>query len=202
MAEQKTKKAIFLDNKSNIQYSIIYEVPGVALIIDTFDLNDNKTGYMKLYFNPNNRIYLDVIYCYDAFRNNGIATKMSELADYLLKEQTNAIIRGVLQPSNLSTDRENNLPFIQEELDLKTRNFYTSNGYSIISYEDYLTNPNKYPGIDVVNDFQLGEAIFQNIVVKMVEPKEKYSFQEINGILIHDNALGLKIDENIGKKIR
>jgi len=201
MAEPTTKKAIFLDNKGNIQYSIIYEVPKVALFIDTFDLNDNKTAYMKLYFNPNNRIYIDVIYCYDAVRNNGIATKMSELADYLLKEQTNAIIRGVLQPSNLSTDRKNNLPFIQEELDLMAKNFYTRNGYSIISYDDYLTNTNKYPGIDVDNDFQLGEAIAQNIVVKKVEPKEKYAFQEIDGILIHDNALGLKIDENIGKKI-
>jgi len=201
MAEPTTKKAIFLDNKGNIQYSIIYEVPKVALLIDTFDLNDNKTGYMKLYFNPNNRIYLDVIYCYDAVRNNGIATKMSELADYLLKEQTNAIIRGVLYPSNLSTDRENNLPFIQEELDLMAKNFYTSNGYSIISYEDYLTNPNKYLSIDIDNDFQLGEAIAQNIVVKKIEPKERYLFQEINGILVHDNALGLKIDENIGKKI-
>jgi len=84
MINFKDKKAIFYDNKGRLQIAIIYCVPGQVISIKTFNENQKETGYMNLYFHHHNRIFLDTIYCYDEFRSNGIAKKISELADYLL----------------------------------------------------------------------------------------------------------------------
>lgn len=179
------KKAYFLDNKGIEQYAIIRIKPNIFIGIDTFDKNNNRTGYILMFFHPNNRLYLDTIYCYDKFRGNGIASVISDLADYILRDYQNYIIRGIFEPTQMSTDRENNIIRSELELNDRARKFYTQAGYKIIEYKDYINNPEKYPEINS-HDFQLGEDISNAIVAKKIVPLEP-PFYEDNGVIYHVN---------------
>ena len=188
------KQAIFTDNENNEQYAYIRISEGIFIDIYTFDSNNNATGYMNIYFHPDNRLYLDTIYCYDQFRNKGIATFISELSDYILKDYNGYIIRGVYEPGQLSTDRDNNIERSQEELEITARKFYKKNGYEIINYEEYNKNKDKYPYI-VDSDFYLGEEGPMNIVIKQLHEYE-YTFYEEDGIIYHN-----KYDRSNARKI-
>ena len=144
---------------------------------------------MRIFFNPNMRFFLDTIYCYDAHRGRGIATNLSEIADYLLQGFQGYRIRGVYKPGQLSTDRDKNIIRDKEELERRADAFYCSTGYTKIEYEDYKAHPEKYPGIDEINDFELGEEVARTIVVKDVKPKKKHPFRVINGVLVNENVL-------------
>lgn len=185
------KKAIFLDKKGYLQTASIDYVPNVFLSIYSFNTSQQETGYINLYFHPNKRIFLDTVYCYDEFRGNNIAKNLNNLADYLLQNYSGYIIRGVYQPSQLSTDRKNSIVRSKEELDLRATRFYHSCGFSIISLEEYQKNPNKYPDLDIMNDFQLGEELATSIVAKKVKTKSNYYFTEIDGMLVSDDILQL-----------
>ena len=179
------KKAVFIDYDNNEQYAEIIIVQGMFIGIKTFNSDNKETGYMNIFFHPNKRLYLDTIYCYDQFRNKGIATFISELADYILKDYEGYVIRGVYMPGQLSTDRENNIIRSKEELEIATRKFYNRNGYEIINYADYIKNKGKYSFL-VDNDFYLGEDGPTTIVAKQLYPKE-YSFYEEDGIIYHNS---------------
>lgn len=188
------KEVYFIDYKGNEQYAKIKFNDGVFLDIHTFNQNNTCTGYMRIYFHPNNRLYLDVVYCYDEFRGMGVATFISELADYVLSCYTGYIIRGVYEPGQLSTDRENKIERSDEYLDLNARKFYSRAGYEIINYEDYCNNKDKY--LYLTNeDFILGEDGPTTIVAKPIILKE-YPFYEENGIIYHNDYKKIK---TIGK---
>lgn len=179
------KKAYFIDYEGNEQYANIRFNNGISLGIDTFDDKNNHTGYMRIYFHTNNRLYLDVIYCYDEFRGSGIASFISELSDYILSDYEGYVIRGVYEPGQLSTDRENKIERSLEELDLRARKFYSRAGYDIINYEDYSNNKDKYPYLND-DDFVLGEDSPNTIVAKPIKPKENF-FYEIDEVIYHIN---------------
>lgn len=195
MESLNNKKAIFLDKVGNVQTAIISSVIEKFINIKVYNQEEVETGYMNFYFHPNKRIYLDTIYCYDKFRGCGIAKGMSELADYLLQEYNNYIIRGVYSPSQLSTDRENNIMRSNIDLDIRARHFYKSCGYQIVSYQEYLMCPNNYPEITIRDDFQLGEEIVDKIIVKKVVLRPTYLFTEIDNILVANNILELTDDD-------
>jgi len=179
------KQAVFIDYENNEQYTEIRIDEGMFIGIKTFDLYNNPTGYMNIFFHPDKRLYLDTIYCYDRFRNNGIATFISELADYILKDYDGYVIRGVYEPGQLSTDREYNIERSQKELEIAARRFYEKNGYEIINYGEYSKNKSKYPFL-IDNDFYLGEDGLVTIVAKQILQQE-YSFYEEDGIIYHNN---------------
>lgn len=185
------KQAYFYDNKNNKQIANILISKDKFIGVDTFDESNEPTGYIHIYFHPNNKLFLDTIYCYDQFRQSGIATKISELADYLLKDYIGYKIIGEYKPGQLSKDRENKIERPLEELDNAARKFYEKNGYQIIEYKDYLKNKDKYNYI-TEDDFKLGEDETNIIVAKVIEEKE-YSFYEEDGIIYHNNY----IKENI-----
>lgn len=180
----KIKSAIFWDKVGELQHVIIMYHPGVLLEMDCYNENGESTGYMRLHFHPNNRLYLDVIYCYDKFRGRGIATQLSNLADYFLQGYSGYIIRGVYMPGQLSTDRQNRIDRSFEELDMRASCFYRKNGYEIVSLEEYYCDPSRYSNIDIENDFRLGEELARKIVIKQVEFKDKCSF------LVDDEIMG------------
>lgn len=180
---------VFLDKENGIQLASIRIVPNVVITIKSFNESAQPTGYMDLWFHPNNRIFLDVIYCYDQFRGKGIAGNLSQIADFVLKDYSGYIIRGVYQPSQLSTDREKKIERSQEELNERADNFYSSACYTKIYYDDYITDPSKYPDIDVDNDFQLGEEIAKCIITKKVVSNGKYPFKRIKDVLVSENIL-------------
>ena len=179
------KQAIFIDYENNEQYAEIKINEGMFVEIKTFDANNNQTGYMNIFFHPDKKIYLDTIYCYDQFRNKGIATFISKLADYILKDYEGYVIRGAYEPGQFSTDRKNNIERSQEELERAARKFYEKNGYEIIDYGMYSKTKSKYPDLDD-NDFYLGEDGPTTIVAKQLL-HQKYSFYEEDGIIYHKN---------------
>ena len=188
------KTALFIDYKNNEQYARIRINEGIFVGINTFNLDNNPTGYMNVFFHPNKRLFLDTIYCYDQFRRYGLATLISELADYILKDYEGYVIRGVYEPGQLSTDRENNIERSQEELEMSARKFYEKNEYKIIDYDEYSKNKYKYPYI-IDDDFKLGEEETPRIVAKQITQKD-YAFYEDEGVIYHHNYNR----SNIGKK--
>ena len=131
---------------------------------------------MNIFFHPNKKLYLDTIYCYDQFRKSGIATLISELADYILREYNGYVIRGVYEPGQLSTDRENNIERSKEELEIAARKFYKKAGYIIIEYEEYLKDKSKYPFL-INEDFYIDEEGATTIVAKQIKQRE-YPYYE------------------------
>lgn len=174
------KQAFFIDNNENEQYANIIINEGIFIGIDTF-CNNKQTGYTRIYFNPDNRFYLDAIYCLDEFRGIGIATVISELSDYIMSKYEGNIIRGAFKPTQMSTDRDNNIERSEDELDIAARRFYKKSGYEVINYEEYINNPKIYPYIDP-EDFQLGEEIAKTIVAKVISKKE-FSFIKKDNII-------------------
>ena len=191
------KIAHFIDYQGNEQYAKIKFNNGVFLNINVFNQNNNCTGYMMMYFHPNNRLYLDVIYCFDEFRGAGIASFLNELADYVLSYYIGYVIRGVYEPGQLSTDRINKIERSIKELDIKARKFYSRSGYEIIDYEEYCNNKEKYPYL-INEDFILREDGPVTIVAKPIIIKEHH-FYEANGEIYHINYD--KIDKRSRKKI-
>lgn len=185
------KQAYYYDYRNNEQYATIRINEGICITINTFDFNNNPTGYMNIFFHPNKRLYLDTIYCYDHFRGSGIATMISELADYVLKDYTDYVIRGVYKPGQLSTDRENKIERSKQELDIAARKFYEKAGYQIVEHKKYLCNKNRYNYL-TEDDFNLGEDDTSVIVAKQIKPK-KYMFYEEDGIIYHINYRKLNI---------
>ena len=177
-------QAYFLDKSGCIENAEIHFLPDSFIHIDVYRENSVHTGYTCLYFHPNQRIFLDVIYCYDQFRSNWIATMLSRLTDYLLKPYAGYIIRGVYEPSQLSTDRIQELNRSREELDQRARNFYQNNGYTVIYYDDYLKNSSLYSNLTIDDDFQLGEERANCIVTKTVVPLNDDYFYEENGVFL------------------
>lgn len=140
---------------------------------------------MNIFFHPNKKLYLDTIYCYDQFRKSGIATLISELADYILREYNGYVIRGVYEPGQLSTDRENNIERSKEELEIAARKFYKKAGYIIIEYEEYLKDKSKYPFL-INEDFYIDEEGATTIVAKQIKQRE-YPYYEENGTIYRNN---------------
>lgn len=175
------KQAFFIDYNGNEQRAEIRINEGIFISINTFNQSNNPTGYMHLFYHQNNRWYLDVIYCYDAFRRAKIATYISELADYLLRDYIGYVIKGVYEPQQLSTDRENKIERSRQELDLAARKFYEKAGYAIIDYEDFLNDEYKYYYL-MEDDFCCGEVEPGTIVAKEIVAKN-YAFFEENGII-------------------
>mgnify|MGYP004675908891 CR=1 FL=1 len=191
------KVAFFKDKNSNTNIVLIRIVPKEAIILKSYNDKQEETGYLNIYFHPNKRLFLDTIYCYDKYRGLGIATKLSELVDYLLQDYENYIIRGVYQPSQLSHDRENNISCSKEELIKRANNFYYKNGYFKLSYNEYIKDKGKYPFINEDYDFQLGEELASYIIVKKIEKQKSYPFKEQDGVIV-DESIEKSYENNFG----
>ena len=61
------KQAYFKGTNNNIYNVEIRKEKGNYLIINAYDKKGNEVGYMYIYKHPDNRLYLDVIYCYDKY---------------------------------------------------------------------------------------------------------------------------------------
>lgn len=172
------------DNNGNLLQGLIKESNNLISIRFISDKNE-LLGYTNLFLQPNKRIFLSEIYCYRKYRGNGIASKLSELTDYVLKNYEGYIIRGIYHPTEMSTDlKKSNVD--KKELDIRARNYYLKNGYEILNYNHYLKNKDKYSYLNIENDFRLNGSIAENIVFKVIKNKDN-NFIEDNGIIYYLN---------------
>lgn len=188
------KFAIFKDGKGDINIVEIYINLGECFMLEARNEQGESVGYMNIYFNPNKTFYLDVIYCYDAFRGRKIATNLSEIADYILQKYQGYVIRGSYEPQQLSTDRINEISRDNQELEQRADTFYFGAGYQKVSHKDFKAHPERFPNIKE-SDFEFGEGLAETIIIKTIRQKQKYPFQIRNGVLISENVLENQIEK-------
>ena len=179
-----SKNAFIQDNNGNLMQAIV-DIENDIIRIRMFDTEYNLLGYMTFQIQNNNRIFLFEVYCYDEHRGNGIATKMSELADYVLKDYQGYIIRGVYSPTQMSSDIDN-YSRSYPELEKRARKFYEKNGYEIIDHYKYKVYNDKYSFLDEKEDFTLNGSALNEIVFKVIKEKE-YKYYEDNGLIFYKN---------------
>lgn len=184
--------AVFVDNFGAIHRVEINKRGDMFIALDATDVFGERTGYIRLWVNPNNRFYLSEMYCFNQFRGRGVATFLNDIAEYILKDYEGYVVRGVFEPAQLSTDKLDNVYCSKEELYARAIAFYQKAGYQILTLEDYKKNPENYFGINEIEDFQLGEEIADTIVVKVIKKQENYKVREINGVLVHDSYIEAK----------
>ena len=176
------KSAFLKDNNGNIMQAII-DIEGDIIKIRMFDEQYNLLGYMNFQIQDNNRIFLFEVYCYDEHRGNGIGTKLSELADYVLKDYEGYIIRGVYSPTQMSTDRDKYSRSF-EELEKRARLFYEKNGYEILEHTKFEICKDKYEFLNEKEDFTINGRLINEIVFKVINDKE-YNYYEDNGLIFN-----------------
>ena len=178
------EKSVFLtDNNGNLLQGRIL-ITDKMISIRLVDTNNELLSYINLFFQDNKRFFLSEIYCYDKYRGNGIATKLSELTDFVLKDYEGYVIKGVYYPSQMSSDYKN-IPRSKEELDARAKSFYKKNGYEIVNYYDFKNHRDKYYYLNE-NDFINNNDYVENIVVKVIKNKEHDYFEEDN-IIFNSN---------------
>lgn len=179
------EKSVFIsDNNGNLLQGLIKESNNL-ISIRFINENNELLAYTNLFLQPHNRIFLSEIYCYSKYRGNGIATKLSELTDYVLRNYEGYIIRGIYHPTEMSSDLKN-IKVDKKELDIRARNYYLKNDYEILNYYNYLDNQEKYKYLNIEDDFRLNGSIAENIVYKVIKKKE-YNFIEDNGVIYYLN---------------
>lgn len=182
-----TKIAVFYDKIGELQVAIIKYLPKVGIHIDVFNLNGIETAFKKMYYHDMKRIYMSEIYVYEQFRGNKIAGILADLTDFILKDFIGYTLRGVKDPYQALDEKNQNIT--EEELNRRADAYYKRAGYQIIYYEEYKKNKKAYPIVDELTDFILHEEVPECIIMKKVEPKLEYEFAEIDGLLVHKNAL-------------
>ena len=178
-----SKSAFIKDKNGNLLQSNII-ITEKMISIRMFDEKYELLGYMNIFFQANKRLFLSEIYCYDEYRSLGIATIISELSDYILRDYKGYILRGVYYPTQMSSDFKN-INRTKEELDLRARNFYQKNGYEILSYKDFIKNKDKYGYLSAEEDFIYNGEAIDNIVFKIIKDN-KYNFVEDNGVIYYN----------------
>lgn len=190
MDEDVVNIGLFQDKKDDIGIIIDKRFNNHIINLEAYTLNGNNIAYMDIMTNytEEHRFHLGGIYCYDKFRGRGIATYLSEFADYILKDYTDYIINGYYFPTQMSTDRIN-APKKQEELDLRALAFYKKNGYIIITQKEYEENPYLYPKLIKDIDFPNNEYISNTRIFKRIIPSQDYKYTLLGDILIHDTLM-------------
>ena len=176
------RTAFFVDKRDLLQKAEII-IDDLSIDISTHNQAGDETGFARVFIHPNNRLYLDVIYCYDRYRSSGVGSAISELIDYLVRDKEGWVIRGVYDPKQLSFDCINGIDRSQLELDLRAKAFYKSAGYEIVDYNDFKYDYALYPYLTDA-DFVLGEEEPGVIVAKPVVEKEHTFFEE-DGTIFH-----------------
>lgn len=180
---------ISVDKKGKMYISLIKKDNLMGTItIETY-LEEEKCGYIdvRTSFCATNRIYLSQVYCYEKFRGLGIASNMNSLLDYTLKDFPGYVLYGDFVPKQMSLDVEEG-KMTKEELLRRALAFYKKARYEVISYNDFISDTSKYPYLNSETDFGGYKANITR-VFKQIEANIDCSYQEVDGILVHKNAV-------------
>lgn len=167
------KKVIFYDNNDDLCFAVI-DISHSIIIIKGYDEFWRETSLLKLFLKEDS-CCLENIICYEKYRNNGIATCLLNIVDYILKDY-NGFIYGKYSPSNKSVSFE--------ELDEITSTFYEKNGFTIITKKEYLENPSNYPELSEKYFEDTRKEFSNSIVFKKNVKKQNYRFIEKNNNLV------------------
>lgn len=179
------KMAIISDKKNN-QYicTIDHNTTSsyFALSIDLHTLNQERIGFINIFRDPDNRLFLSTIYICWQYRGLKLATKLNNLSNFILKEEAGKIIRGRFAP--YSDPKDIDLPgdLTKEEALFFAEKFYKSNGFQIINYKDFISAPETYPELtkwDFKFDVEPATTIIVNKIPKIQHPL----FKEENGVI-------------------
>lgn len=179
----------FKDEYENNMVVYIREVVRKYIEIKVYTEEGEEVCFMDVFFYPRKRFYLSDIYCKRGYRGRGIAEKVVEMMEYLLKDYRGYSINGVLYPHEYSSDTSA-LQGTYEDLYARVENFYSRMGFEIISYAEYCKNREEYPLVDERTDFLEHEHIPERIILKRLDKKE-FSFIEIDDLVFDEGATDL-----------
>ena len=168
------QKVLFYDKKGNINLADISKIDSDMKIIAYNDASD-KIGSLECYL-TDGRIFISNIECLKKERGKGIGTALLDILDYALKDKE-GIVYGIYSPHNE----------IDEE---KTRLFYQSNGYAVVSKEEFESNRLNYTGLEEDDFNEANKKYGYSIVYKNNVKKDKYRFIEIEDFLIEQDGWG------------
>jgi len=179
------KMAVISDAKNNkyicaINYNAVSKY--FALSIEMHDTELNNKGFINIFRAPNNRLSLSSIYVYWDVRGLGLATKLNDLASFILRDEAGKIIRGRFFPYDVPQDTQLPTGLTNEEKEYFAKKFYQSNGYNLLKYDDFKSNPENFPELDKW-DFELGEKPAEIIVIKKIKQLKNNQFQEHFGFI-------------------
>lgn len=179
------KMAIISDVKNNQYFCAINhdeKSKYFALNIYLYDIELVYKGSMSIFRDPNARLFLSSIYIYWDSRGLGLASKLNNLSNFILRKEAGKIIRGRFSPYNNPQDL--NLPkdLTKDEQMFFAEKFYKSNGYEILKASDFKKDPHKHPELNNW-DFKFGETPAEIIVVKKIPQLKTYPFKEEDGFI-------------------
>lgn len=147
---------------------------------------------MDVFFYPRKRFYLSDIYCKRKYRGCGIAEKVLDMMEYLLRDYHGYIINGVLYPHEFSNDISASRGSY-EDLYAHVEHFYNKMGFVVVSHAEYCQNRESYPLVEERTDFLEHEHIPDRIILKRLTKKE-FPFVEVNNLIFAENAIDLVDD--------
>ena len=145
-------------------------------------LNLERVGFINIFRDPENRLLLSSIYVNWAFRGLRLATKLNDLATFVLKNESGKIIRGRFAPYDNLNDHQLPKDLSNEERIFYAEKFYLSNGYTIVKTKDFEKKPKNFPLLNI-RDFNLSEENTTSIVYKILPALENYNFYEENNFI-------------------
>lgn len=145
-------------------------------------------GYTRMMVDPfeKMRIHLEYVYCYSKYRRLGITSNLLRFTEYLMRENKGYLIRGDFRPFQDEYDKIEGLR--EEDLINGSKNFYRSEGYSHVSYQDFLSNKKSYPELNEFADFIKGNVPLEHLVYKRLIGENSDNYKEVNGVITQKNV--------------
>lgn len=165
---------VFRDALGELQYAKAYLNADRSVAVRVQNAAREEVAYMTIYPHFHQRLFLDVVYTFTKFRGRKIASYMDKIAEHFLTENgyDGFLLRGAFHPTQMASDRQNNVYCAPEELDKRAGAFYRGRGYQIVDVEDFEAHPEQYPNLTMRDDFELGEGVTRSIVVKTVHKQK------------------------------
>lgn len=150
-------------NDATVVKLIIREVNDHYHIV-VYNMDNETLGYSSLTKSKDKMYELETICCFNKYQNNGVASLIIDVYEFLLKDIDNYIIKGMYFPYNSIGKNQEKRPF--EILDINARAFYNKKGFKIMKYDSKDREKFAFEG-------QTSEYI----IYKEKEIKEDYGFK-------------------------
>lgn len=189
-SETDNKVFLFLDKSNTPRVATFKQSlePYRSANVTAYSDSGEAVGYTRMMVDPfeKMRIYLEYIYCYSKYRRLGITSNLLKFTEYLMRENEGYLIRGDFRPFQDEYDKIEGLR--EEDLINGSATFYRSEGYSHVSYQDFLNNRRAYPDLNEFADFIKGNVPLERLIYKRLKGENSDNYEEVNGVIIAKNV--------------
>ncbi len=185
-----TKVGVMLDKSGDIQVIAGTKSFNNSFCCNSYDKDFNLTNYITFSqdFRNCERVHLDLIETADGFFGKGIGSNAFVFSEFLIKDKPFSYINGIFTPRQI--EEKNSLNLEQEDFLKMAKRFYQKNSFELITLEDFLKNPEKYPMFCEKNFKGSKNTVLILLLKKLSKDKEMkdFDFKNINGVFVKDNV--------------